>query len=407
MKIPSYIEHLLSMLEQENFEAYVVGGCVRDSLLGKEPQDWDICTSAKPDEILSVFQDYTTIPTGISHGTITVLCGEKSVEITTFRQDGEYQDFRHPSSVLFVSNLYEDLSRRDFTVNAMAYHPRTGIVDPFDGRGDLEKKILRCVGVAELRFQEDALRILRALRFSAQCEFSITQETKQAIHNEKRGLTRVSGERVWVELSKLLSNEKPGEILLPFDDIFSVIFNLSQGNDILSWKNATKRLDDLPPLPALRLFALFYGILPQDSDLSLLKDSLLRLRLDGETSLRIQKLFIGKNIPLPETLSAVRRQIYSMGKQTFLDYMEWKRTELIFDKSQEELFCFITQALETIQTKKLCCSMDEMNISGNDLLQQGMCPGPELGQALTRALYAIMDEKIPNEKKSILKFLFS
>ena len=199
MKIPENASFIIQTLEKSGFEAYVVGGCVRDMVLGREPEDWDITTSATPQQVKALFR--RTIDTGIQHGTVTVMVGSEGYEVTTYRMDGEYEDHRHPKEVVFTPNLIEDLKRRDFTINALAFNPRTGLVDEFDGLGDLERHCIRCVGVAKERFEEDALRMLRGIRFAGQLQFELEEKTLQAIEEKAPTLTNVSAVRIRTELT--------------------------------------------------------------------------------------------------------------------------------------------------------------------------------------------------------------
>ena len=215
MEIPQAVEKIIDTLEAGGFEAYAVGGCVRDTLLGREPEDWDITTSARPEQVKSLFR--RTVDTGIQHGTVTVLENHQGYEVTTYRIDGEYEDGRHPKQVEFTASLTEDLKRRDFTINAMAYSKKTGIVDEFGGMEDLKRGIIRCVGAAQERFTEDALRILRAIRFSAQLGFSIEEQTLEAVRQIAPNLVHVSKERIQVELTKLLKSPHPERMSLVFD----------------------------------------------------------------------------------------------------------------------------------------------------------------------------------------------
>ena len=215
LELPEKVRQIIEQIQKHGFEAYAVGGCVRDSLLGRTPDDWDITTSAKPQEVKAIFP--RTIDTGIEHGTVTVMMGKEGFEVTTYRIDGAYLDGRHPESVEFSSNLVEDLKRRDFTINAMAYNPDRGIVDAFDGIGDLERKIIRCVGVPQERFDEDALRIMRAVRFSAQLGFEIDGPTKEAITEKVQQLENISAERIQMELVKILVSDHPEYMRLACD----------------------------------------------------------------------------------------------------------------------------------------------------------------------------------------------
>lgn len=222
MKIPKNVTFILKTLEQNGYEGYAVGGCVRDTVLGREPGDWDITTSARPEQVKALFR--RTIDTGIRHGTVTVMLGEEGYEVTTYRMDGEYADHRHPAEVIFTPDLTEDLKRRDFTINAMAYNPETGIVDKFDGMGDMERKCIRCVGDARERFGEDALRMLRGIRFAGQLLFEIERETLSAIREKAPTLVNVSAERIRTELTKLLVSDGADRLLLAVDTGLSRYF---------------------------------------------------------------------------------------------------------------------------------------------------------------------------------------
>lgn len=215
IKLPEKVEYIIHTLEEAGYEAYAVGGCVRDSLLGREPDDWDITTSARPQQVKAVFP--RTIDTGIQHGTVTVMMGKEGFEVTTYRIDGEYEDSRHPKEVIFTANLIEDLKRRDFTINAFAYNDRSGIVDAFDGMEDLENGIIRCVGDAKERFTEDALRMMRAVRFSAQLGYDIEEKTKEAITLLAPNLKNISAERIQVELVKLLQSPHPDYLRMAYE----------------------------------------------------------------------------------------------------------------------------------------------------------------------------------------------
>ena len=239
MRLPNYILNILAKLEAAGFQAFVVGGCVRDYMLGLQPEDWDICTAAQPQDMLEIFRDYTVIPTGIQHGTVTVITADGHAEVTTFRSDGVYTDSRHPQSVIFVSDITQDLARRDFTVNAMAYAPKHGVMDPFGGKKDLQQKLLRCVGKPDKRLQEDALRILRALRFSAVYELTIEPDTAYAMLQNQQGLLKIARERIWTELKKTLKAKHPGTLLVNYPTILSSLF---QTNFFTELANNSPRL---------------------------------------------------------------------------------------------------------------------------------------------------------------------
>ena len=223
IKLPKSVELILSKLNNCGYEAYIVGGCVRDSIIGTTPHDWDICTSALPEQVMEVFEGYKIIPTGLKHGTVTIIIDDAQYEVTTYRIDGKYEDNRHPKEVSFTSDLKEDLSRRDFTINAMAYNPSIGLVDYFGGKKDIRKKLIKCVGNPDERFNEDALRIMRTLRFASTYGFVITEETSSAVHCNVALLNNIAKERINTELCKLLCGEGVLEILLNYNDVISTI----------------------------------------------------------------------------------------------------------------------------------------------------------------------------------------
>ena len=268
LTIPAGADFILRRLMENGFDAYVVGGCVRDSLLGLFPHDWDICTSARPEQMQAVFADCRVIETGLKHGTLTVLHDRIPYEVTTFRVDGGYTDHRHPDSVSFVSNVVDDLARRDFTVNAMAWNPQTGLVDAFHGQEDLRAGIIRAVGDPKTRFTEDALRILRALRFASVYGFRIDDATSQAAHDLRHTLTDVAAERIRVELAKLLCGQGAADILRAYPDVLFVLLpqlramhGFDQHNphhryDV--WEHTLRALPHIPPTETLRLAILLH-----------------------------------------------------------------------------------------------------------------------------------------------------
>ena len=269
-KMPCFVRQILERLNGAGFEAYVVGGCVRDALLGRQPHDWDVCTSALPQEVIECFSDYTVHPTGIQHGTVLVIQEGEGVEVTTFRTESGYSDHRHPDQVTFVHSVEADLARRDFTINAMAYSPNRGLADPFDGRRDLEKGIIRCVGEPMQRFQEDGLRILRALRFAARYKFSIEAETSRAMNDCRELLNYIAVERIFQELKGFFSGGSVRGLMLEYREIFAVFlpelrptFDFDQRNpnhcyDV--WEHTVCAVDNAAPDPVLRLTLLFHDV---------------------------------------------------------------------------------------------------------------------------------------------------
>ena len=270
IKMPKNVEMIIEKLILNGYEAYAVGGCIRDSIMGIEPKDWDICTSALPEETKSIFKDYRIIETGIKHGTVTILIEKQMYEVTTFRIDGIYQDNRHPESVTFVSAVKEDLARRDLTINALAYNNRSGIIDYFGGLQDLKNKKISCVGNADKRFNEDALRILRAIRFSAVYGFDIKEETDNSIHQNAYLIANISNERINAELNKILLSDKPSDILLKYSDVIGIFIpeikvcvGFNQRNrhhkyDV--WEHISRTVDNIEPILALRLAMMLHDI---------------------------------------------------------------------------------------------------------------------------------------------------
>lgn len=275
LTLPVSVSIIIERLEKHGHEAYVVGGCVRDSIMGITPHDWDICTSAMPDEIIDVFADCKVIPTGLQHGTVTVVMDESEYEITTFRTDGEYKDNRHPESVQFVRNLEEDLMRRDFTINALAYNHSTGIIDFFNGIEDIKNKVVRCVGNPNDRFSEDALRILRAVRFAIRYGFLIEEETRKALLRFKQSLSNISVERINEELSKILVCDLTGKIALLYDLISLLSVPVPELN-VLNTQSVCRRLIKSANLLEIRLALLF------DFDTEILENVLKRLRFSND-----------------------------------------------------------------------------------------------------------------------------
>ncbi len=402
MKIPEAVSVILDRLESNGFEAFVVGGCVRDSLLGKTPADWDVCTSAKPDEIQSSFHDFSVIPTGLKHGTITVISDGLPIEVTTYRQDGEYLDNRHPISVTYTKHLLEDLKRRDFTMNAMAYSPQRGVVDQFHGEQHLNQRILCCVGDATQRFTEDALRILRGLRFAATYKLTFDPETESSIHQCKNGLHSISAERIYAELQRLFVAPDMARILSKFPDILSVIFPTASDyfEPSEQWDEFLKKAETLPPSFPLRFSAFLYPLHSSTDVGTLSKEILNSLKPDKKTRDSILKLIECQTIPLPKSLAETRRFVGKYGVNVLEDTLLFHRVILGTDTYLVQSF------LKEIQTKNLCCTIKDLAISGTHLQDRGL-NGIEIGATLQRALDAVIDGSVPNTENSLIIFLFS
>lgn len=380
--MPPQVERIIEKLRQEGFEAYAVGGCVRDTLLGREPGDWDITTSALPQEVKQLFR--RTIDTGIQHGTVTVLMDRQGYEVTTYRIDGEYEDGRHPREVAFTSELLEDLKRRDFTINAMAYSHETGIVDAFDGIGDLKQKIIRCVGEARERFEEDALRILRAIRFSAQLDFAIEEQTYHAIAGIAPNIARVSKERIQVELTKLLCSAHPEKIRQVYETGISRY--ISPEFAALPWQE----FEGMPGLSAEKYarWADFLRLTAPESAVRTLKD----LKLDNDTINKVQTLvaWAGKEIPAEEP--AVRRAMSGMLPEVWDVLVE-------LNSYGDE----IRRLTEKIRARGDCLDLKHLAVGGQDLITAGVSPGKEMGQILKRLLALVLEEPEKNKKEVLLE----
>ncbi len=433
IQIPEKVAYIIRNLEENGYEAYAVGGCVRDSLLGREPGDWDITTSAAPWQVKAVFP--RTIDTGIQHGTVTVMLDKEGFEVTTYRIDGEYEDSRHPKNVSFTSNLKEDLARRDFTINAMAYNPGTGIVDLYGGMEDLEKKIIRCVGTPDHRFDEDALRMMRAVRFAAQLDFDVEADTARAVRKKARSLKKISAERIAAELVKLVTSPHPeklhlawelgitGVILPEYDQIVGVEQNTP--NHIYTVDVHTlKAMENIQPDPVLRLTMLFhdlgkpavkktlYGrdIFYRHPEVSarMAKDILKRLKMDNATTDKVVRLVKWHGLKYDATPVHVRRALNRVGDDLFEDFIKVQRAD-VMAKSPS----VILRKLELLDEKEKiyheilesgqCYCIKMLAVNGRDLISEGIAPGPLLGAVLDRLTERVIDDPALNTKETLLK----
>lgn len=408
IKMPKGAEFIIRSLEKSGFEAYIVGGCVRDAVLGREPEDWDITTSARPEEVKSIFR--TTVDTGIEHGTVTVLLpkdetGEevRSFELTTFRIDGEYEDSRHPKRVSFTSSLTEDLARRDFTINAMAYHMDIGLIDPFSGMIDLENKTLRAVGKAEERFKEDALRMMRGIRFSAQLNFSLEEDCFIGMRKLKENLGKVSKERIAVELWKLLASEHPEKVEMLFSTGLSPY--ITRDFPKIGEAGIPILIPEAPKEKILR-FGLFLRNVPMYAEKILRELKLDRMTIDGAS--RFAKLFSENEVENP----------YALRKRIALDGMKMTRDfyvmqEAILKKKEntesDRLFLTILQErvewLKEIEKRQDCVSFSEMKLGGKDLISLGVSPGKALGELLHCAFDYVLHYPSENDKEKLISYL--
>lgn len=402
--LPSCAAAAVDTLESAGYEAYAVGGCVRDSLRGATPSDWDICTSATPDETMACFCGRKVIATALKHGTVTVIIEGRPMEITTFRADGVYSDNRRPDSVRFVRRLDEDLSRRDFTVNAMAYNRRAGLIDLYGGVNDLKKGVIRCVGDAEKRFDEDGLRILRALRFASRCGFEIEASTAGAIREKKELLRSVSTERVLSELKGLLTGEGVEAILTGFPDVLAVVL---PETDILIkkgvWTEVSGAVGASPPDFALRFALLMrkYGDSAARSG-EIVSERLKSLKSDGETLKKASALASELNIKPPCGRAEVAHTASVLGTELCRLLFEGWKAEYSASGKDPSGVAEAERTLETLIREGSCLSLKTLAINGNDLLGVGVPAGAEIGRTLNGLLDEVLSGTLPNEREALL-----
>ena len=407
IKMPKHVKFIIEMLENNGFEAYAVGGCVRDAILGREPNDWDITTSAMPDEVKKLFR--RTIDTGIKHGTVTVMIDKKGYEVTTYRIDGEYQDGRHPLHVEFTRNLIEDLKRRDFTINAMAYNDREGIVDIFGGVRDLKDGIIRCVGNPADRFSEDALRILRAVRFSASLGFRIDDNTCRAIEELAVNLEKISRERIQAELEKLLMSDNPDRLKAAYElGITTVVF---REIDRIAAENELTEVLSLVKLMPKEHFLRWSAVLSRagkDKAANILRD----FKFDNKTVNVVSKIIGEIGRPLPQTRGLVRRDIYEIGEDIYEIYLTFMEVYLPFyyakagqSDCMKETLANVKKEYNDIIEKGDCISLKALAVNGKDLMEAGLARGEQVGEALKRLLYVVLENNDLNRKEILLEML--
>ena len=435
VQLPEHVKKIIDILETNGYEAYAVGGCVRDTLLLRVPGDWDVTTSAKPEEVKALFSH--TIDTGIQHGTVTVMMGKEGYEVTTYRIDGEYEDARHPKEVTFTGNLIEDLKRRDFTINAMAYNDRVGIVDEFDGMGDLESKVIRCVGNPRERFSEDALRMLRAVRFAAQLGFSIDEETKAAIKELAPTLAKVSKERIAVELIKILVSDHPEEMRTAYElgltkvfiPEFDVAMETVQNNHHHKYtvgEHSIVAMQNIRADKNLRLIMLlhdlakpvvlttddagydhFVGHTQAGADMA--RGILRRLKFDNATIDFVYRMIKHHDDRPPmDNKALVRRRISQIGLENMPMMIEIKRADILgqsehqFD-SKMGYVDELEQAYKEIIEKNHCVNKKDLSVNGSDLLAMGMKPGEEIGVVLDLLFDIVLNDPRLNEREKLLE----
>lgn len=435
MRLPEGAAFILERLHARGYQAYVVGGCVRDTLMGLTPKDFDVCTDALPEQMRDAFADCRVIETGLKHGTLTVLCCHIPYEVTTFRVDGAYSDHRHPDGVTFVTDVTADLARRDFTVNAMAWNPETGLVDAFGGQEDLASRLIRCVGDPETRFAEDALRILRALRFASVYGFSIEEKTAAAIHALKDTLRDVAAERIRIELSKLLCGQAAETILREYCDvIFTIMPSLApmRGFDQRTpyhrydvWEHTLRALAAAPATEVMRLTMLLHDSGKPDSftldekgvghahghpkrSAEIARDILLSLRVDNATLDRVLLLVTNHDYPLTPDRRIILRRLNRFGEEVLRQLIEVHRADgmgkgTVAPEIVEDWAATMRRSLDAVLAEKPCFTLRDLAVNGSDLLQAGIPQGRVIGQCLQTLLEAVIDGKLPNEREALLE----
>lgn len=433
IKLPEPVSRLMGILEANGHQSFVVGGCVRDSLMDRKPNDWDICTSAQPEEMKACFSDFPVIETGLKHGTLTVLMDRQPFEITTYRIDGDYSDGRRPDQVTFTSNLQADLARRDFTINAMAYHPAAGLVDPFDGQYDLRQQRIQCVGMAAKRFEEDALRIMRAIRFASQLGFEIEEKTAAALRNCLPLLDRVSPERIRIEFDKLLCGVDAMKVLAQYRQVIAHIipeaaamFDLDQRNPYhvyTVWDHALHAVSHVKNTVALKLAAFFHDIgkpgsmtIGEDGrghfykherlSEALTEQIMRRLKYDNATRVTVTTLIHNHGIVFRPDPKQARKLLSRLGEELLrllieLEYADVKSQNPIHTEERVANIQAFSQIVDQVLEAEQCFSLRHMELRGKDLLSMGLSQGPEIGKVLNALLDQVVEGQLPNEKQAL------
>jgi tRNA nucleotidyltransferase (CCA-adding enzyme) len=436
IRLPGTVKTILNTLHHAGYEAYAVGGCVRDSLLHRVPDDWDITTSARPEQVKALFSH--TVDTGIEHGTVTVLIGSKTHEVTTYRIDGKYEDCRHPENVTFTASLKEDLKRRDFTINAMAYNEEEGLIDLYGGLKDLEAGVIRCVGPAEERFSEDALRILRAVRFSAQLDFSIDRDTLAGVILLAPNLEKISAERICTELTKLIVSDHPEYLKVAYEagitkvilPEFDAMMQTPQNNPHHRYNVGEHTLAAMRAIQNRRLLRFtmllhdmgkpscrttdadgvdhFFGHGPKGAEIA--EKVMRRLKMDNDTIRKAVKLIYYHDWWIRPEEAEVRKAVCVIGKELFPAWLKVQDADAMAQSEyqrEEKLTRIIrvAQLYDKIIGEGQCVSLDGLAVSGKDLLDAGVPRGPEIGRNLQKALELVLKDQSKNRKDILLKEL--
>ncbi len=430
------VKFIIDRLNEKGYEAYIVGGCVRDTLLGLLPKDYDICTSALPEQVKGCFEGHHIIETGIKHGTVTLMLCQTPYEITTFRTDGYYSDGRRPDEVKFVTSLRADLKRRDFTINSMAYSHKTGLVDYFEGQKHIEKRLLCAVGESDVRFSEDALRIMRGIRFASTYGFEIENSTAQSMMKNKHLLKNIAGERINVELTKLLMGRDAERVMLRFAEILAVIipeladmFGFEQHSPYHKydvWTHTAKAVAASYNTPVVRLALLFHDIgKPQTFSMDeqgvghfyghahvgceLAKTALTRLKYDNKTIDAVLKLIKYHDSVIIPDKKSVKRRMNKLGVEGLISLMHVKRGDDLAKGDTaptKRLTSYdeIIELCEQIMAEGECFSLKSLNIDGDDLIELGYAQGKEIGEVLRHILEEVLEGNLPNDREVLIGY---
>lgn len=439
IKVPKWANYIIDKLQENNYKAYAVGGCVRDSLLSKEPNDWDITTSARPEDTIKMFEElgYKVVPTGLKHGTVTVMIEKIPYEITTFRIEGDYSDGRHPDKVEFTNDLREDLSRRDFTINAMAFNSRDGLMDYFSGKDDLSNKIIRCVGNANERFNEDALRMLRAIRFSAQLGFQLEGKTGDAIKANHELIKNVSKERIQIEINKILLSDNP-DYIAKLDEYkllqhiipeYSACFKCEQNNPYHIYnvgvhiQNSIKHIEKNL---ALRLTMLFHDIgkpLCKTTDekgidhfyihplksADITEEILRGLKYDNDTIKKVTTLVKFHDAEVNKA-KQIRKILSKIGEENFLDLLKVKEADMKaqdpnkYEEKHEKLL-IAKSTFDRVIEENNCFKLKDLKLNGRNLIELGVKDGRMVGSILNKLLEIVIEKPELNDKEKLLNYI--
>ena len=434
MKLPPQVNTAFEMLEAAGYQAYLVGGAVRDYVRDNSPaKDWDITTNALPEQVEEIFTGYHLIETGLKHGTVTVVIDQEPLEITTYRVDGDYSDHRHPDSVSFTRSLKDDLERRDFTMNALAYNPRTGVVDFVGGKADIAGDLVRCVGDPDRRFQEDGLRMLRALRFASVYGMTIEAATAAAIHRNKHLLKGIAAERILVELTKMLCAQGAAGVLRDFADVLAVpipeltpMFGFPQHNphhDKDVWDHTIAVIESITPEPVLRWAALLHDIGKpscfslaedgighffghSDQSTSMAESILSRLRFDNASKEQIVRLVRYHDMPITADRKPIKRLLSKHGEDATRQLIELHKADTLGQSAicrhRIAIFEEVSQMINEILQEESCFTLKDLAVNGHDMMTLGF-QGPTIGRVLQECLDAVLDEQIPNEHEAVLR----